>query len=95
MHLLNFENVMTYSASALALGWIVTFASARYEDFINWRRRKQETKPMVKFTLPSTSAPKPPSREPLRRRLQYEAVVHSNPDMDTQTCASRNEPHRD
>ena len=40
MHLLNFENVMTYSASALALGWIVTFASARYEDFINWRRRK-------------------------------------------------------
>jgi len=70
MHLLNFENVMTYSASALALGWIVTFASARYEDFINWRRRKQETKPMVKFTLPSTSAPKPEhliSQSPLVR----------------------------
>src|SRR5438445_11861303 len=50
---------MINSASAVSLGWIVTNETAMYEDFINWRRRKQETKPMVKFTLPSTSAPKP------------------------------------
>jgi hypothetical protein len=70
MALLSFEKVMTCSVSALALAWIVTFASARYEDFINWRRRKQETKPIVKFTLPSTSAPKPEdlvSQSPLVR----------------------------
>lgn len=69
MHLLSFENVMTCSVSALALAWIVTFASARYEDFINWRRRKQEIKPIVKFTLP-ISAPKPEhlvSQSPLVR----------------------------